>query len=186
MDGQVPDNRDEQMPSQRLWKALNLSTLLSYWAAIAFLIAVVRLFLLQGMDIRVLGVYLLPPLLAVGSTRSNRTSTRILGATFLTLVDFGLLIAPFEMIFPNLGRGGVPLPPHDVRILHWYLVIYLLFLFVIAPPFLFIRGLLDKHYHRQGGFSMFTCILGLITWAIVGPGMVWVLYDRVGLWPIRG
>ena len=175
-------------PEEAFWRrALKPKSILDYWAAVAFLVAVGRLCLLDRPGARVLLVFLGPPALALtAKANSDRRSTRFIATLFLTLIDVGVLLAPFQRIFPRLGASDIPLPASDKRILVWYLLIYVLYIFCILPPFMFIRGLVDKRRHRPSELSRFTCIFGLAAWAFVGPLFVWWCFTELGLWPIIG
>ena len=166
----------------RLLERLRLKTLLGYWSAAAFLIAVIRLLLIWGIDLRTLVLFLFPPFVAVVFRYSDRKSTQILASLFLTLVDFGVVIGPIPWFFPELLPIDARLSQADNRALGWYVSMYLFYIFVILPPFLFGRGLLSRH-RKPGDFSTFTNVLGLVAWLLIGPLMCQLCVTTFGLWP---
>ncbi len=170
----------EKIPAS---KPLKLDKLLDYWLLGMFLLAVAQLLFVRGLDQGTLIVFLLPPSMAmVARAASPRRSTRVFAALFLTAVDLGEVVALFpswSLRFQHDSR----LSPHANAVLGWYLLMYLLFVFCLFPPFLFGRGLVDKHRGCKDGFSRFTCILGLIAWLIMAPTMFWVVGKNIGFWP---
>lgn len=174
------------MTRDEILRALRPKTLLGYWTVAVFLAAVVRVFLLKGLDLRVFVLFLLPPFFAyIHALKSERRSTQIVAAAFLTAIDFGIALAPVTWLFPKLDLMG-NLSSHDNRLLSWYLVVYLLYVFEVLPLFLFIRTIRDHWLKRKAMLSKFTCILGLVAWLIIGPVMIAVMGPKVGLYPVWG
>lgn len=163
-------------------------SLLDYWTIAAYLTAVLELFLLRGLDFRALVFFLIPPsVVFYWRNCSERASTRLLSALFLSLIGAGVSLAKIERLFPNLGGvdGGLS-PAHD-RILSWYMTVYILYVTFLLPLLLFGRGLLDHRNRRAPMFSKFTCVLGLIACFIVGPGMFFGACGKtLGLFPVWG
>ena len=139
--------------------------------------------MLRGIQPGILCLFLLPVLLALVSRSSERLSTRVVATGFLTLIDCGHLLAPHPWLFPNLPQIDQNLGQADNRILGWYALMYLLYGFVIFPPFLFGRGILDRRTGRAE-FTLFTNVLGLVGWFVTAPGFIWISVDQLGLWPI--
>ncbi len=150
-----------------------------------FLVAVIQLLLIRGLDWRVLWVFAVPPLIAIGHRAfSERTSNRVLATVFLTLVGFGVALGPVRTLFPDLSGVDPELPPTSNRILTWYAIVYMLYVCPVLPLVLFIRALIDHRRKLKAEFSKFTCILGLIATLIVGPGLFTVCSDVLGLLPV--
>lgn len=177
--------QSESNAREHLLTRLRPKTWLGYWSAAAFLIAVVRLLLIRGVGINTLTLFLFPPFMAFAFQYSERRSTRIVAALFLTLVDFGVAIGPIPWVFPNLHPIDGRLSPADNRTLGWYVLAYLIYIFAVLPPFLFGRGLLSRQ-RKPGDFSTFTNVLGLVAWVLIGPLMVWFCVTELGLWPPVG
>lgn len=166
------------------WR-LKVTTALNYWTAAVFIAAVLRLFFLHGLDLRVFGLFLIPPVVALLMERvSIRLSTRVLAASFLTLVNIGVALAPVDRLFPNLGGVHPGLSPENDRILTWYCVVYLMYFFLVMPLVFFTRGLADHFAGRKADLSVFTCALGLGACLFVGPLMFTVTEDILGLSPV--
>jgi hypothetical protein len=166
-------------------KALKPTSLLDYWTIAAFLAAVLSLFYLRTFDLRVLFFCLFPPLVAfIHKDFSDRKSTRVFSALFLTMIGAGVALAPAKDIFPELGGVAKGLTPEHDRILAWYTVVYLLCVFGGLPAFLFGRGLMDRFRRGSAQFSLFTCILGLVACAVVAPLMFWLCCEHLGLCPL--
>ena len=173
------------MPAKGILKVFKPKSLLDYWTAAMFLAAVIRLFIIKGLDPRTLLLFLVPPLIALANKAfSDRLSTRVLGAVFLTLIGFGVALGRVRSLFPNLCGVDPELSATDNRILTWYAIVYVLYLFSVVPLVLFIRGLIDHRRKRKAEFTKFTCILGLIAELIVGPGMFAVCATTLGLLPV--
>jgi hypothetical protein len=134
---------------------------------IALLLVVAHLLIIRGNPL-ILVLFGLPLALAFAARcdPSSRRSTRIIASIFLALVAAGDLVAPFVHL-PGSSFPG--LSPAESRMLEWYLIAYLLFIFVVFPPVLFIRPLLDRRRGRPAFFSAFTCYLGLFAWVTTGP-----------------
>jgi len=185
-EGNSPGESSEEKTRGHWDKAWQFVSWSDYQAGITFLIVVGRLFLASGLDSDVLLLFLLPPIMALLAVKtSDRESTRLVGNIFLSLIALGVMIAPFEGVFPELGQQGQvsnDLPAETGRIVSWYLCVYLLWLFNVLPLLLFIRGLRDRRDAREGGFSAFTCYLGLFAWLMVGPLMIALIVKF--LWPI--
>jgi hypothetical protein len=124
-------------------------------------------------------LFLGPPLFALIAYRSpkSRWSTRLIAAIFLALISVGDIVAFFSDLhtaknFPGLSR-------HENFVLMWYVLIYMLYLFVIFPPVLFLRPLIDRWKGRPTYFHAFTCYLGLLTWLIMGPAVIYLLISAL-------
>jgi hypothetical protein len=140
------------------------------WLIIAFIFAVGNLFLLQNADKSILILFLLPPLYAIlvlGSPTSA-FSKRALASLFLFCISVGIIIGPFHDILPNINKFP-KLPLTQNRILSFYLDIYLLFLFAIIPPCMFVGSLLRHKQGQPAKFSKFTCYFGLFAWILLVP-----------------
>jgi hypothetical protein len=133
-----------------------------------FMVAVTHLFLAR-LNFRVIVLFLMPPALALAARRSPRWSTRLTAGIFLFLISIGDLAA---FCLPRLSHMFKELSPHEAGVLGWYALVYLGFVFGVFPPVMFIRPLMDRHYHRKTYFSPFTCWLGLFAWLVVGPAVV--------------
>jgi len=167
---------------RQLLQRLRPRTLLGYWSTAAFLLAVARLLLIRGLNAGSLILFLFPPLMALVFRGSDRRSTRVMAALFLTLIDFGVLIGPIPWLFPGLQPIDRGLSATDNRVLAWYVGMYIFYLFVLLPPLIFGRGLL-RRYRRKGDFSTFTNVLGLVAWVIMGLPICCLSFTRLGLWP---
>ncbi len=167
------------------WRFIRPKSVLEYWTAVTFVIAVAQLFLFGGLGWNALVVmFVAPPVLAYAAAKgSDRLSTRLLGASFLTMMDLGEVIAAIDCLFPNL-RAMSQLSGTSGRFIAWYLVLYLTYPFCLMPPVFFIRDLRDRRQGRPALFSRFTCILGLSAWVIIGPPMIAVIVRALGLWPL--
>jgi hypothetical protein len=177
-----PGTRSESKARESLLTRLRPKTWLGYWSAAAFLIAVIRLLLIQGIALSTLMLFLFPSFLAVAFQLSDRRSTRVVATLFLTLVDIGVAIGPIPWVFPGLHPVDARLSQADNRTLAWYVLMYLLYIFAVLPPFLFGRGLFSRK-RKPGDFSTFTNVVGLVAWVLIGPLMVWFCVTKLGLWP---
>lgn len=170
---------------QRLLKGLRPTSWFDWWTVAVFLGAVLRLFLLRDLEGRVLFLFLVPPVFAfLFKHRSSRRSTRIVAVSFLTVVSLGEGLSYLPELFPQMGGVDRRLPPSQDRLLTWYVVVYLLYLFLVVPLFLFVRALVDRARQQPAEFTRFTCVLGLIACAVVGPLMVRVCCVVLHLLPV--
>lgn len=169
------------MIRKRIVENFKPDSLLDCWTITVFLIAVITLFSLRGMEWRILFFFLFPPILAFFyQSRSSRKSTRILCTIFLTLLSAGITLAPIHQLFPHLKGVDPRLSREHDRILSWYGVIYLLYM-IVLPSMLFLRNWLDYYRDMNPQFSRFTCILGLLTILLLAPAVVWICYELLGL-----
>jgi hypothetical protein len=170
------------MIRKRRWvEIFKPKSLQDYWTVATFLVAIVTLFVLRGMDLTILFFFLFPPFLAFFyRSWSNRKSTRMLCMIFLTLLSAGITLAPIHQLFPNLGGVDSRLSPNHNRILSWYAVTYLLYM-IVLPTIFFLRALLDYYRGLIPQFSQFTCILGLLACLLLTPGIFWVCFELLGL-----
>jgi hypothetical protein len=137
--------------------------------AIAFLSAVAHLFLDSRDVTGVFWVFLFPPVACYLYAHSprTRTSTKIVTTLFLAMIDCGDVMA---WALPKLGKDrDTGLWSHGTAILNWYMGCYLIFIFVILPPVLFIRPLIARYQRRSPEFSVVTCLLGLLLWVLMAP-----------------
>ena len=161
------------------------TSILDYWTVLAYLLAVGTLISLRGLDLDTLFFFLFPPTFAyIHKNLSDRYSTRLMSALFLSLVGAGVTLASKNHLFPNLGGVDKGLSAEHNRILAWYAAVYLLYVFNVLPVVLFGRGLIDHVRRKPTQFSVFTCVLGLIAALFVGPLMFWVTQEHLGLFPI--
>jgi hypothetical protein len=183
----LPDcpSAGRMMKAQGILRKLKPRSLLDLWSFAMFLVAVIQLFLIRGLDWRVLWVFVVPPLIAIGHrTFSERTSNRVLATVFLTLLGFGVALGPVRTLFPDLSGVDPELPTKTNRILTWYAIVYILYVCSVLPLVLFIRALIDHRRKLKAEFSKFTCILGLIATVIAGPVLFAVCCDILGLLPV--
>jgi len=165
-------------------RGLKPTSLLDYWTIAAFLVAVLNLFHLRNADLEVLFFCLLPPSMAlIAKDFSDRLSTRIVALLFLLSIGAGVPIASAERVLPELGGMDEGLASRNDRILAWYAVVYLAYVFGALPLFLFGRGLLDHLRKRKAQFSVFTCVLGLVASTFVAPLTFSLCVEHFGLYP---
>ena|SRR5215469_12368317 len=136
--------------------------------AVAFLLSVARLFVINGCDLRVLGMFVFPPFVAFTACVSTKTSrwTARVGGSFLVLIGLGVILSSFDLL-PAVLNQFPKLPRADNRLLSWYLWVYLLYIAAILPPYAFGRSL---WHHRRGEvaeLSPFVCWFGLVAWLLV-------------------
>jgi hypothetical protein len=81
---------------RQLIERLRLRSLLGWLSLASFVVAVVRLMIVQGNRPSMLLLFFLPPLLATTAQSSPRKSTRVCALLFLLLLDVGVMIAPFQ------------------------------------------------------------------------------------------
>lgn len=143
----------------------SLSRLHHLTIAIAFLLAVGRMFFIHGCNgaalVCFLGVPALALLIAIAdeSRGNKRVAEWFLLAVGACVVNgwFDVLPGAFNQ-FPNLPRG-------DNRVLSGYLYVYHVYMFGIVPPYVLIRSLWR---HRRGEPAMFSRAeswLYLVIWA---------------------
>ena len=176
---------DPVQPVHRTWASLKPSSLLDWWTIAVFLAAIAQLFLIRSLDIRILLLFLLPPLLAFAFKHSSeRHSSRLVAALFLTSVSMGEILAHLPSLFPELGGVDSRLAPEQDRMLAWYVAVYLLYALMVLPLFLFIRGLIDHRRQRVAQFSRFTCVLGVLACLVVAPGLISVCCRFLHILPV--
>ena len=173
------------MKSKGIPQALKPKSLLDYWTIAAFLVAVIQLFLLRGLDVRILLLFLVPPFIAfVYRHASDRPSTRAVAAVSRTLFAAGVTLSMTKDVFPELGGVDPDLSAKHDRILAWYVIVYLMYVGAVLPLVLFIRALVDHRRKRKAEFSKTTCILGLIMCLIFAPAMLAICCEYLGLSPV--
>jgi hypothetical protein len=163
----------------RILAILKPISVLEWWTIAVFLGAIGQLLMIRGLDVKILLLFFYPPFLAlVFENLAQRKSSRFIAALFLTMLSLGEIPMRFPRLFPNLGKGGESqLAPEYNRLLAWYIIVYLLYVFLLLPLFLFTRGLIDHKRKRPAQFSKFTCVLGLFTCLVVGTGMASAYFE---------
>lgn len=140
--------------------------------AVGFLFVVAHLFLLSHADIRVLLLFLFPPLFAIFVANRPDASSMllVLAYAFLMLIGVGVIAGCDPRLLPKMNEFP-QLPPFEGRILTFYLAVYLLFLWVILPPCIFGRELWRRRCEKPTQFSRMTSYLGLFTWGLLMLGL---------------
>ena len=165
---------DEPAPTviKRITRRINL-----LWTAVAFFLAVIQACLvLSSMSLGALALFVIPPVISFmivispGMTRM----ARFLASFILATVEAAVFLAPLTWVFPNFSTKS-PLPLEQARILGFYLMGWLFFIFVLLPPCIFGRSLIRRFQKKPASFSTFTCILGLFAWLLVGPVMTYFM-----------
>lgn len=158
------------------------------WLSGLFVAAVVHaMWLSRGQPAQALGALLfnyIVPLTLAWVTIKSRTATpmdRSLAYLFLILIGLGIIIAPFPALFPNMMIVKRQLPAVQNRIVAWYLMVFLLYLMVILPPYLFAKSLARHGRGESAMFSGPTCVLGFVTWLLACPGFLWLSCVFLGL-----
>ncbi len=159
---------------------------LAWHGLLTMVVPVATLVSLVGVDLRILLLWVIPPVMAaIYAQFSNKHSERIAAWTFLALLGLGSLLAHVPSIFPKLGgfAKGYGISLWQDRMLCWYTSLYVIFLFYFLPPWLCIGALLDHRAGRPAICSRFTCWLAL-TWStlmLIGLPMI---IEGLGLWPV--
>ncbi|MGH7140757.1 MAG: hypothetical protein ACREHD_33915, partial [Pirellulales bacterium] len=133
--------------------------------AIAFLLAVGRLFFINGCNGAALACFVFTPGLALlvaianESLWNKRIAEWFLLAVGACVVNGWLNFLPgaFNQ-FPNLSRS-------DNRVLSGYLYVYHLYVFGIVPPYVLIRSIWRHRRGEPAMFSQVECWLYLAIWA---------------------
>jgi hypothetical protein len=141
--------------------------------AAAFLYAAVRLAMAEQRP-ELLVLFILPPVFALAVRLSPRSlrSSRVLASLFLGLLTLGDVAAWCGLRMPASGGAWAVLSEHQRGMLGWYVLVYLAFLFVVFPPVLFVRPLLQIQRGEKPYFSRFTCNLGIVAWLLITPLVV--------------
>jgi hypothetical protein len=145
-----------------------------FWGALAFLYAVAHLFLLRNADPRVALLFLVPPTLAfltLSSPKAGRGS-RFACRLFLAMVIMAIVLGESPALLPNLRPQFPGVPQQLDRILTLYCGVYMFFLFGFLPPFVFVLSLRQNSAGKSTELSRITCILGLMTWALLMLALV--------------
>jgi hypothetical protein len=134
----------------------------------AFLLAVGRMYFFDGGTLEQVGMFVIPTALAFGATSDPATplAWRRVGSAFLALIGFGDAFAwgGVKLTTPHQPTN---LSDHDLALLAWYVVIYLVFLFGVVPPVLFLRSLKLNREGLATALSPPTCYFGLVSWTVV-------------------
>jgi hypothetical protein len=175
----------KQTPWKGYWKErLKKVSLLDYWAMLVFLIAVLQLFAIRGKP-TVFLLFLLPPVLAyIFKEKAESKSTKIVCASFLSLIALGLAIGSCAALLPRMPSFEERLPRAHGRMLTWYVWIYLLFLTTVFPLHVSILNLVKHRRRLEPELSRFTCWLLLIVALLIGPWFIAVAVETFKLWPI--
>jgi hypothetical protein len=152
---------------------------------LALCLAVFSLLQMRGFDWRVLLMFGLPTVLAILQMRQNKS---LLAEAFLICIGVASVVALIPWLFPRLGMDTKIEPnSHNNRLANLYLCIYLAWLFVVMPIYLFVGSLLAKARGGVPRLSSFTCYLGLFAVSFLWIGFlsspIRALY-LLGLWPI--
>ncbi|WP_206678777.1 hypothetical protein [Alienimonas chondri] len=155
------------------------------WTAVAVLAIFPQLVTLRGLDAGALLVFVAPVLVAC-IVSMHRPATRgvFLANMFLSLLALGLLIAEEPALFPALGGVDKRLPPRSDRILTWYCGVYLIFVCSVVPIHFFVSCLQKRAAGEPAQLHPVICIAGSMTAAVLGLGMVPVLVEVLGFWPM--
>ena len=158
--------------------------IIDFCFVVSFLIAVVHV-CWNERRIDWVFLFLVPPLWAWVWTRSprSRLSTKLIAAVFLALISLGDVVACFNVPVGNHLSG---LSRHENIVLEWYVLVYLLYLFALLPPVLFMRPLIDRWRQRATYFHPVTCCLGLLVWLIMGPFAIYTFGHFLMYGPIGG
>jgi len=153
-----------------------------YWLAAAFIAAVGQLFLLQGADLGIVLLFLIPPTLAFGILSNPAASnlTRALSYGFLALIGVGVVLGPQHDILPGMDGWKGQLPRTQSRILTWYTGVYLLYFLGILPPVTFGSSLRRRRRGEPPALAPDICYLGLFTWLLLIPGLAAVINLLMG------
>jgi hypothetical protein len=85
---------------------------------------------------------------------------------FLILVDLGVIIAPQHQFLPRLGMF-LGVPRTENRILTWYVLVYALLQFVLAPPVFFTKSLRTSWRGGKPALAPWICYFGFVVWGII-------------------
>lgn len=142
--------------------------------AITLLTAVGRLFLVNGVSIGGLLLFLIVPSLAYLAATRGRPPLAWIAESFLVLIAMGVILASFDLLPPVLNEFP-KLPRADNRLLSFYLWSYLLYVAGIMPPYAFGRSLWHHSRGERADVAPFICWLALATWALCMAGAVGAL-----------
>lgn len=156
------------------WLLRSLENAHHLWLALAFLFAVANLFLLRNADPRVVLLFLVPPTLAflILSSPNPGRASRFACRLFLGMVTTAIVLGEFRALIPNLRPLFPGVPQQQDRILTFYVGVYLVFYLVLLPPYVFVISLRRHGRAEAVTLSRSTCILGLMTWALLVLGLV--------------
>ena len=137
---------------------------LSIYGAKALVVAVIAVILVRGFSPQLLFLCGFPPLMAAGYL--ERLATRWeqwIAWSFLCLIGLGAIVSQFPGVFPNMRGFDRELDPKHDRMMIWYCTVYLLFLTVVVPWFIFGKALRRGWRGKLAEWSPVTCYLGLVT-----------------------
>jgi hypothetical protein len=167
------------------------------WGVRAYKLAVVLSFILAvgqvaiirraepTLSIFVLVACLLPPIPAILYLLAPgvRPASRWLAFGFLTLIEFGIAIAPMPGILPGL-RANRDMPAVVERMLTWYFYVLFCYGFLLIIPYFFTCKLIDHKKREKRRVSPLVWWLGLVTWglyaSILIPGITILTLIRLG------
>jgi hypothetical protein len=180
----VTQESHEQGPVERpalLSRVLGGLHRIHKWVLIAaFAMAVIHWFLLREGSLGALPLFVLPPtfaMLVAGAPAVSKVM-RGLAWSFLCCLGMGIVISEFSGILPGM-KSAPGLPAAEGRMLGWYLMVYLAYVFVVWPPFLFVGQLMRRRRGDPKAFSRATCLAGLAAWLLMGSFTVRLIVETV-------
>jgi hypothetical protein len=114
-------------------------------------------------------LYFVPPvlavlLLAVNLIRGTNPAVIILCQVFLDMIAVAVLLGELKFFLPNIKPQFPGVPPQQDRILTFYFIAYMMFLWILLPPY-FLGGSMYQHYRKvPAAISLPTCCFGTLTW----------------------
>lgn len=139
--------------------------------ALTLLVAVGRLFLVAGIDIGAVFIFVIAPTIAYLVATKAQPPLAWVAESFLLLIGAGAILASLDLL-PAVFNEFPKLPRADNRLLSFQLAVYTLYVVGILPPYAFGRSLWR---HRQGDrtdVAPLICWLGLATWALCAASAV--------------
>lgn len=139
--------------------------------AVALFIAVGRLFLVDGVSIGALLIFVAAPVIAyLVATRAERPLA-LLAELFLLVLGVGVILASLDLL-PQVFNNFPKLPRADNRLLSFHLAVYTLYVAGIIPPFAFGTSLWRHRRGERTELAPFICWLGLATWGLCMAAMI--------------
>jgi tetratricopeptide (TPR) repeat protein len=168
---QTPSDAHDVVPSRSSNVARAFVRHLAFHGVVALIVAATILFVLSGLDPRVVVLFAVPPAFAAVFIRAGSATQRTIAWAFLAMIGIGSVIAHLPMLFPNLGGINPQLANWGDRMLTWYAAVYILWFIGVLPVYAFCSNLAAHKQGRPAWLSPFTCCLGLLTTALVWTGM---------------
>lgn len=163
----------------------SITTIERIWTVLSVLAIATQLLRVQGFSFGGIMIFLIPTLSAlVFAAAAPLRGEQLIAKWFLSCLSVGLVVAEFPRLVPDFGGVDKTLPPASERALAWYFSVYLIFFVGVLPVYLFGRALSNHRQGRPTQFTRFTCVLGLITAAIMLPGMLVLIATEMHFWPL--